>query len=136
MGFFGAIKSVLGNYANFSGRARRSEYWWWVVFTLLWSWIPPLNLLLLLVFFIPALAVCVRRLHDTGRTGWWILISLIPILGGLVLLIFYCIDSQPGENQYGPNPKGIGNPVAAPAQPQAAPQADTQTTTATDEVAQ
>ena len=117
MGFIGAIKSVLGNYANFSGRARRSEYWWWTLFTLLWAWIPLVNLLLLLVFFIPSLAVAIRRLHDTGRSGWWILLGLIPVLGGLVLLVFYCIDSQEGANAWGLNPKGIGNNLetAAPA---------------------
>lgn len=105
MGFIGAIKSVLSQYVGFTGRARRSEYWWWTLFTLLWSWIPIINILLALVFFLPALAVAIRRLHDTGRTGWWLLIGLIPIIGAIVLLIFYCTDSQPGENQYGPNPK-------------------------------
>lgn len=115
MGFFAAIKSVMSQYAGFSGRARRSEYWYWVLFTLLWCWIPLLNILLGLIFFIPGLAVAVRRLHDTGRSGWWILISLIPIIGGIVLLIFYCTDSQIGENDYGPNPKGI-NPQAAAVQ--------------------
>lgn len=105
MGFFGAIKSVLGNYANFSGRARRSEYWWWFLFTLLWCWIPILNILLALVFFIPALAVAIRRLHDTGRSGWWILLAFIPLIGAIVLLIFYCTDSQSGENKWGANPK-------------------------------
>ena len=108
MGFFGAIKSVLGNYANFSSRARRSEYWWWCLFTLLWAWIPIVNILLGLVFFLPSLAVAVRRLHDTGRSGWWILLGLIPI----VLIIFYCTDSQPGENQYGSNPKEPKEPIA------------------------
>ncbi|MBR1547445.1 MAG: DUF805 domain-containing protein [Prevotella sp.] len=117
MGFFGSIKSVLGNYVNFSGRARRSEYWWWVLFNILWCWIPIVNILLGLAFFLPSLAVAIRRLHDTGRSGWWILLGLIPVIGGLVLLIFYCTDSQLGENQYGPNPKGIGNaaPAAEPA---------------------
>ena len=125
MGFFGAIKSVLGNYANFSGRARRSEYWWWVLFTILWCWIPIVGLILALLFFLPSLAVAVRRLHDTGRTGWWILLGLIPIIGGIVLLIFYCTDSQIGDNQYGPNPKGVNPQVAAqPAAAQPAPVAE------------
>ena len=116
MGFFAAIKSVMSQYAGFSGRARRSEYWYWVLFTLLWCWIPLLNILLALIFFIPGLAVAVRRLHDTGRTGWWLLISLVPVIGGIVLLIFYCTDSQIGENQYGPNPKGITPQSAAQAE--------------------
>lgn len=116
MGFFAAIKSVMSQYAGFSGRARRSEYWYWVLFTLLWCWIPLLNILLALIFFIPGLAVAVRRLHDTGRTGWWLLISLVPVIGGIVLLIFYCTDSQIGENQYGPNPKGTNPQSAAQAE--------------------
>ena len=58
-----------------------------------------------LAVLIPTLAVTVRRLHDTGRTGWWILIGLIPVIGGIVLLIFMLLDSEPGANQYGPNPK-------------------------------
>jgi uncharacterized membrane protein YhaH (DUF805 family) len=58
-----------------------------------------------LAVLIPSLAVTVRRLHDTGRTGWWILIGLIPVIGGIVLLIFMVLDSEPGANQYGPNPK-------------------------------
>jgi uncharacterized membrane protein YhaH (DUF805 family) len=133
MGFIAAIKSVLSQYAGFSGRARRSEYWWWVLFTLLWSWIPILNLILCLIFFLPSLAVAIRRLHDTGRSGWWILISLIPLIGFIVLLIFYCTDSQIGTNQYGPNPKGNNpqdyQPAAEPAaesaaEPKAATEAD------------
>lgn len=121
MGFFAAIKSVMSQYAGFSGRARRSEYWYWVLFTLLWCWIPLLNILLALIFFIPGLAVAVRRLHDTGRTGWWLLISLVPVIGGIVLLIFYCTDSQIGDNQYGPNPKGINPQSAAQAETTAEP---------------
>lgn len=124
MGFIAAIKSVLSQYAGFSGRARRSEYWWWVLFTLLWSWIPILNLILCLIFFLPSLAVAIRRLHDTGRSGWWILISLIPLIGFIVLLIFYCTDSQIGTNQYGPSPKGNNpqdyQPAAEPAAESAA----------------
>jgi uncharacterized membrane protein YhaH (DUF805 family) len=55
---------------------------------------------------VPSIAVTVRRLHDTGRSGWWILISLVPVIGWIVLLVFMLTDSQPGSNQYGPNPKG------------------------------
>jgi len=108
MGFFGAIKSVLSKYATFSGRARRSEYWFFVLFCILWGWIPIVNIILLLVFLIPSLAVAVRRLHDIGRSGWWLFINFIPILGSIVLLVFYCTDSEYGDNQYGPNPKRRG----------------------------
>lgn len=116
---------ALGKYAVFSGRARRSEYWYFVLFTCLIAivlaggglWVagatggpPTLAEYLVdffsLVIFIPSLAVSVRRLHDIGMTGWWVLLSFVP-LGGLVLLYFYCQDSQPGENSYGHNPKGV-----------------------------
>ena len=116
MGFIGAIKTVLGNYANFSGRSCRSEYWWWTLFSVLWCWIPIVNILLALVFFIPSLAVAIRRLHDIGRSGWWILLGVIPVIGSLVLLVFYCTDSKPGVNEWGENPKGIGNDIAAESQ--------------------
>lgn len=105
MGFFGAIKSVCSKYATFSGRARRSEYWWFCLFCMLWCWIPIVNIILGLIFFIPSLAVAVRRLHDTGRSGWWLFLGLIPIIGSIVLFVFNVTDSQPGNNQYGPNPK-------------------------------
>jgi uncharacterized membrane protein YhaH (DUF805 family) len=59
---------------------------------------------------LPALAVAVRRLHDTGRSGWWVLIGIIPLIGDIVLLVFTVQDSQPGANQYGPNPKGVTSP--------------------------
>lgn len=62
-----------------------------------------------LATLLPSLAVTVRRLHDIGRTGWWILISLIPLIGTIVLLVFTCTDSEPGDNQYGPNPKQQGS---------------------------
>lgn len=58
-----------------------------------------------LAVLLPTLAVSVRRLHDTGRSGWWLLIGLIPLIGGIILLVFSCMDSDPNENQYGPNPK-------------------------------
>jgi uncharacterized membrane protein YhaH (DUF805 family) len=57
--------------------------------------------------FLPSLAVTVRRLHDTDRSGWWILLNLIPIVGALIVLIFTCLDGTPGDNRFGPNPKAI-----------------------------
>jgi uncharacterized membrane protein YhaH (DUF805 family) len=124
MSFSQAVSSVLLNkYATFSGRARRSEYWWWYLFvtivfivagildravgltysdlTLGGGWIATIAGI---VFLIPTLAVAVRRLHDTGRTGWWLLIGLVPFIGVIVLLYFFILDSE-NDNQYGPYPK-------------------------------
>ena len=114
---------VLKKYAVFSGRARRKEYWMFVLFNLIIAFIlgsiegisgiasesypSVLATLYSLAVLIPSLAVGVRRLHDTGRTGWWLLISLAPVVGSIVLLIFMVQDSQQGENQYGPNPKQV-----------------------------
>lgn len=130
MGFFKAIGSGFGNYTNFSGRARRSEFWWWTLFAFLMgilTVIPILGWLIALAMLLPNLAMQVRRLHDTGHSGWWWFIGLIPIIGFIVLLIFYVTDSKPGPNQWGPNPKGIGNEIyePAPAAEPAAPAAET-----------
>jgi uncharacterized membrane protein YhaH (DUF805 family) len=113
---------ALKKYAVFSRRARRKEFWMFFFINLLISVVliaidsligtfsPQTGFGLLqglysLAVLIPSIAVTVRRLHDTGRTGWWILISLVPFVGGIVLLIFMLLDSQAGVNQYGPNPK-------------------------------
>jgi uncharacterized membrane protein YhaH (DUF805 family) len=108
---------VLKKYAAFSGRARRREFWYFVLFNfiiiIILSIIDQaigsaiLSTIYSLAVLIPSIAVTVRRLHDTNRTGWWVLIGLIPIIGFIVLLIFTVQDSQKGENQYGPNPKGV-----------------------------
>jgi uncharacterized membrane protein YhaH (DUF805 family) len=107
---------VLKKYAVFDGRARRKEYWMFVLFNAIASMIlgivdtaihsPLLGIVYALGVLIPSLAVAVRRLHDTGRSGWWILIGLVPIVGTVILIVFMVMDSQLGENQYGPNPKG------------------------------
>lgn len=110
------------NYVNFSGRARRKAYWMFVLFNLIALFVAgaidnvlglvgqngygPLSGLYGLAVFLPGLALAVRRLHDTGRSGWWFLIALVPLVGWIVLLVFFVSDSQPGTNQYGPNPKG------------------------------
>lgn len=107
---------VLQNYVGFQGRARRKEYWMFVLFSAIVSIIltildKALHLdsvlagLYSLAVLLPSLAVGARRLHDTGRSGWWLLLSLIPFVGGIILLVFMCLDSQEGDNQYGPNPK-------------------------------
>lgn len=114
--------TVLKKYAVFSGRARRKEYWMFVLFNIIFSVVAVvldnvlrtasedlgyglLYGLYSLAVFIPGLAVTVRRLHDVGKSGWWIFISLVPIIGGIWLLVLLATDSQAGENQYGSNPK-------------------------------
>ena len=105
-------------YAEFSGRARRQEYWMFFLFNILASIAlgvvdrilgtsGSLGGLYSLAVLIPSLAVAARRLHDTDRSGWWQLIALIPLIGFIVLLVFLCSDSKPGENRFGPNPKGM-----------------------------
>jgi uncharacterized membrane protein YhaH (DUF805 family) len=124
-------------YAQFSGRARRAEYWMFALLYLLiylayialgaatggtaalgeeaGAAMSPVFMLasvvyviIVLALLVPSIAVTIRRLHDTNRSGWWWLIAFIPILGGLVLLIFAVLDGTPGDNRYGPDPKGRG----------------------------
>jgi uncharacterized membrane protein YhaH (DUF805 family) len=98
MDFITSIKTCFSNYANFNGRARRSEYWWFYLFTIIASLIPFLGIIVALGTIIPTIACGVRRMHDNGKSGWFL---LIPIYN----LILLCTDSQPGDNEYGPNPK-------------------------------
>lgn len=113
MGFTEAIKTCFNKYATFQGRASRSEYWYWCLFYFLIfiltevPYIEYLALIAALLVVIPSISVGVRRLHDIGKSGWWYLVAFIPLIGGLILLYFAVLDSQPGENQYGPNPKGL-----------------------------
>lgn len=112
MGFTEAIKACFSKYATFDGRARRSEFWYWVLFQflvglILW-FIPFIGWIVNILLILPNISVGVRRLHDTGKSGWLYLLTLIPLIN-LILIYFYLLDSQPGANQYGPNPKGIGN---------------------------
>ncbi|MFE7707297.1 DUF805 domain-containing protein [Streptomyces sp. NPDC057486] len=109
---------VLKKYAVFSGRARRTEYWVFNLFNLAISIVlfavgraidfTPLQVLYALAMLLPSLAVGVRRLHDDGRSGLWLLIGLIPLVGDIVLLYFFSSNSQPGDNKYGSVPKYIG----------------------------
>lgn len=119
-----AARSVLGKYAVFHGRAGRPEFWWWVLFVLLLLMVTnivdallvlpmlglspfapadgqPVSFLASLALFVPNLAVMVRRLHDTGRTGWWVLIGLVPVIGTLVLLFFAVQRGDDGANAHG-----------------------------------
>ena len=110
---------VLKKYAVFSGRARRAEYWYFFLFSLLVGFAlgvvsaaigdskGTLGTLYSVAVFIPGLAVSVRRLHDIGKSGWMLLLSLIPIIGAIWIFILMLRDSNPGENKYGPNPKGV-----------------------------
>ena len=125
MGFTEAIKSGFANYANFSGRARRSAYWYWTLFAVLASIAaniidavlgsaPLFSAVVGLGLLLPGLAVSVRRLHDTNRSGWWILIALIPLIGFIVLIVFYVQDSEPTENRFGPPPKAVAGGMQPP----------------------
>ncbi len=124
MSFTEAVKSGFDNYVNFDGRASRPMYWWWVLFAILASIVANIldaiigaqifSILVGLGLFLPGLAVAVRRLHDTGRSGWWILIGLIPIIGFIVLLIFLVQGSDAGDNEHGPPPADQGGAAAAP----------------------
>jgi uncharacterized membrane protein YhaH (DUF805 family) len=107
---------VLKKYAVFSGRAHRTEYWMFSLINFLIAFglgflegalggEGVLSIVYALAVFLPSLAVLVRRLHDTGRSGWWVLIGLIPLAGAIVLLVFAVLDSEPNANAYGANPK-------------------------------
>jgi uncharacterized membrane protein YhaH (DUF805 family) len=128
MGFAEAVRSCLQQYVGFTGRARRSEYWWFVLFTILVSIVASvldsilgtmddetraglIGAIASLALLLPSLAVAIRRLHDTSRSGWWILIGLIPFVGWIILIVFYVQDSH-GDNKYGPSPKAAAAPAA------------------------
>jgi uncharacterized membrane protein YhaH (DUF805 family) len=128
MGFQDAVKICLNKYVDFSGRARRSEYWWFFLFNVLVSFVASIvdaivgtrsggfgvfEALVSLALLLPGLAVGARRLHDTTRSGWWLLIGLIPCVGFIVLIVFFVQDSHP-DNQYGPSPKAVGGGYPPP----------------------
>jgi uncharacterized membrane protein YhaH (DUF805 family) len=124
MSFTDSIRSGFDNYVNFDGRASRPMYWWWVLFAIIAGIVGNIldavigvaifSILISLALFLPGLAVAVRRLHDTDRSGWWILIALIPLIGFIVLIVFLVQKSDPGDNQYGPPPADQGGAAAAP----------------------
>ena len=112
-------KCVLENYANFSGRARRAEYWWFalanaIVYLVLFALMRVSGVFVILyiayglAMIVPGIAVAIRRLHDTGKTGWMLLISFIPLVGAIILLVFFLTDSDKGTNAYGPSEKYPG----------------------------
>lgn len=122
MNFPDAIKVCFAKYAGFSGRARRSEFWFWVLFTIIVSVVASVldNLfgtatsagggvvqgLASLALLVPSLAVGWRRMHDTGKSGAMYLIGIIPVIGWILVIVWAAQDSQPNQNQYGPSPKG------------------------------
>jgi uncharacterized membrane protein YhaH (DUF805 family) len=107
--------AVLKKYAEFQGRAQRQDYWMFFLINFLISLglgvidaiigTGVLGVLYAFAVLLPSMAVGARRLHDTGRTGWWLLIGLVPLVGLIILIIFFVQDSDPGDNNYGPNPK-------------------------------
>jgi len=138
MNFGQAIVSGFKRYVDFNGRSSRSEYWWWILFIVIASVILgvvagmgsysatgadgaasmspamlPLRIFQLATF-LPSLALAVRRLHDTNRSGWWYLIFL-TIIGAVVLLVWYCTRGTIGTNKYGSDPLGAAVPEATPA---------------------
>lgn len=118
MGFAQAVKSGFSQYVSFSGRARRSEYWYWVLFTIIVQLVFGIadavlfddelgifSALATIVLLLPGLSVSVRRLHDTNRSGWWLWIVLVPVIGAIALLVFTLMAGTVGENRFGPDPK-------------------------------
>ncbi len=118
------LKVVKENYANFQGRARRKEYWMFLLFNIIFLVLAmvldnvfgiafegigygPVYLVYALAVLVPGLAVAVRRLHDIGKSGWMILIGLIPLIGAIWLIVLYVTEGEKGENQYGPDPKAV-----------------------------
>ncbi len=115
---------VLKKYAQFSGRARRKEYWMFILINVIISvvlglvdnftgmvgesGVGLLGGVYALALLIPGIAVAVRRLHDTGRTGWWLLIGFVPLIGAIVLLVFLVLAGDPGRNAHGEDPKAAG----------------------------
>src|SRR3974390_1331011 len=119
MNFQQAVQSGFSNYAKFRGRAARSEFWWFQLFIVLGGIVAavldllansnvlggePLATLFYLATIIPGLAVSVRRLHDTDSSGWWLLLGLIPLIGMIVLIVWWCLEGSKGYNRFGADP--------------------------------
>lgn len=128
MTFRNAIAAGFSNYVNFSGRASVPAFWYWVLFTILGSLVmaaidavafpssgtlSPFSDLFALGTFLPSISAAVRRLHDTDRNGWWFLLSLLPLIGTIVLIVWWIQKGTPGNNQYGPPPPDRNAAVAA-----------------------
>ena len=129
MNFVEAVKSGYANYVNFSGRSQRSAYWWWTLFQVVVALVIALlegggsfsrgdgamqfavvggifSTIWTLVNLLPGIAVSVRRMHDVDRSGWWLLIAFVPLIGAIVLLVWFCSRGTSGSNRFGPDPLG------------------------------
>ncbi len=116
--FVGALKDGFARYVDFKTRSTRSQFWWWALWSILLGFgtsmldvmagmgdVGPLNSLLSLAMFLPSLALAVRRLHDIGRSGWWYLMIFVPVIGWIVLIVFFCTATQEEPNQWGNPPQ-------------------------------
>jgi uncharacterized membrane protein YhaH (DUF805 family) len=126
MNFTDAIKLGFSNYVNFTGRACRSEYWYWILFTVIVSVVAlvidgmmraqVVSTIWDLATFLPSLAIAVRRLHDLDRSGWWFLLIFIPLVGIIILIVWFCGKGTDGPNRFGPDRlAGIAPPIPRPA---------------------
>jgi len=126
MNFSDSIKLGFSNYVNFTGRACRSEYWYWVLFTVIVSIVTFVidgvigasvtSTIWELATILPSIAIGVRRLHDTDRSGWWILLGLIPLVGAIILIIWFCSKGTDGPNRFGEDRlAGMAPPIPRPA---------------------
>lgn len=119
MGFTDAVRTALvERYADFQGRSARPEYWWYFLFNCLVNIAVSivgqasetlgsiLGFVVLLALIVPGIAVGIRRLHDLDRTGWWLLLGLIPVIGTIILLVWFCMRGTDGDNRFGPDPLG------------------------------
>ena len=127
MNFVEAVKSAYANYANFSGRAQRSAYWWWALFNAVVAVVIALlegggsysagdgsmqfavvgglfSIIWMLINLLPGVALAVRRLHDVDKSGWWLFIALIPLVGAIILLVWFCTRGTVGSNRFGADP--------------------------------
>jgi uncharacterized membrane protein YhaH (DUF805 family) len=138
------LDPITKHYVDFSGRTPRQAYWMFTLFIMLLYvalmivsvtlFGPTTGLVFIfiaaLVLLLPSLSIQVRRLHDIGKSGWWLLLSFIPYVGGLILLVMYCLPSQAGSNKYGSHPYGVASTATeANTTPTAVAQTDSTDTT-------